>query len=115
MPCHSPAATPASTVRHITLCCLRHRRASPLPAHRQVSQLAGLTRIQLSQQVKLSVATITSCEAGRHRPSAWMLRRLLRAPCMVDLPEKAAEAGLEPNLGAEAADGTGPAGSGGST
>ena len=82
---------------------------------KKLRQVAGLTRIQLSQQVKLSVATITSCEAGRHRPSAWMLRRLLRAHCMVDLPEKAAEAGLELNVGAEAAAGTSTAGSGGST
>ena len=68
---------------------------------RCLREASGLTRLDLQRQTGVSVGAICHLETGRHRPTAWTLRKLLRAVCMRGLPELAAQAGLELNVGAE--------------
>lgn len=66
---------------------------------RDLREAAGLTRQQLQDQTNVAASIIRSFEMGRHQPSAWMLRRLMKSPAMVSLPELAEQAGLALDLG----------------
>jgi hypothetical protein len=48
----------------------------------------------MEAQTRVGVSTIRSFETGRHKPTALMLRRLMKSPAMIDLPELAEQAGL---------------------
>jgi ribosome-binding protein aMBF1 (putative translation factor) len=65
---------------------------------RELRQAAGMTRQQLQDQINVAASTIRSFEMGRHKPAAWMLRRLMQSPAMVNLPELAEQAGLALDL-----------------
>ena len=65
---------------------------------RELREAAGLTRQQLQDQINVAASTIRSFEMGRRKPAAWMLRRLMKSPEMVNLPELAGQAGLALDL-----------------
>lgn len=75
------------------------------PAHtlgtlvRELREAAGLTRQQMEAQTGVGASTIRSFETGRHKPTARMLRRLMKSPAMIDLPELAEQVGLALDLG----------------
>ncbi len=66
---------------------------------RELREAAGLTRQQLQDQINVAASTIRSFEMGKHKPTACMLRRLMKSPAMVNLPELAEQAGLALDLG----------------
>lgn len=64
-------------------------------------EAAHMTRAELERQTGVQASALKAIEYARHRASASILRRLLRAACMADLPNQAAAAGLPMNVGAE--------------
>ncbi len=66
---------------------------------RELREARGLTRQQMEDQTGVGASTIRSFETGRHKPTALMLRRLMKSLAMVDLPELAEQAGLTLDLG----------------
>ena len=61
---------------------------------RWLRETAGLTRGQLEYETGVADSTIRNIETVRHRPTVSILRKLLRHPSMVSLPEMANQAGL---------------------
>lgn len=68
---------------------------------RRLREAAGLTRRQLATGVGIPHECIQSFEAGRYRPTPWMLRRLLRAPAMAGLLEWTEREGLTIEVAAD--------------
>ena len=66
---------------------------------RELREAAGVTRQQLEAQTGVGASTIRNFETGKHKPTAWMLRRLMKSPAMLSLPELAEQAGLALDLG----------------
>lgn len=66
---------------------------------RELREAAGLTRQNLQDQIGVAASTIRNFETGRHAPTAWTLRRLMKSPAMASLPELAEQAGLALDLG----------------
>ena len=58
----------------------------------------GITQRQLAQLAQLSEPTIRNLEAGRNRPTAEPLARLLAVPCMRNLPILAPSYGVDLTL-----------------
>ncbi len=65
---------------------------------RELREAAGLTRQQMEAQTGVGASTIRNFETGKHKPTAWMLRRLMKLPAMIDLLELAEQAGLALDL-----------------
>ena len=66
---------------------------------RDLRQAAGVSRAQMEAQTGVAHRTIRDLETGRLLPTPDLIRRLLTAPALADLPALAKAAGLSLGLG----------------